>query len=59
MKIEYDVVTGATHNIDVFKSDVETHLNDGWKLSGGITINSSKNSTSAKLYQAIYRETEE
>jgi hypothetical protein len=59
MKIEYEVVTGATHNIDVFKGDVETYLNDGWKLSGGITINSSKNTNSAKLYQAIYREVEE
>ncbi len=59
MKTEYEVVIGATHNLDVFKSDVEAYLNDGWKLSGGITLNASKNSTSAKLYQAIYREVEE
>ena len=53
MKFEYEVVIGATHNIDVFKGDVETYLNDGWKLSGGININSSKNTNSAKLSRRI------
>ncbi len=59
MRTEYHVVTGATHNFEAFKSEVESYLNDGWKLSGGVAINSSKNTTSLKLYQAIYREVEE